>query len=273
MDPGARPAALGGALLKLATRSWGEEGRPLAILVHGLTASARTWWRVGPWFAERGWQPLAVDLRGHGESPRMRGDEEGLGDLAADVRETVEDLLGPGARADVLLGHSLGALTAMKLCADHPGLARRLVLEDPPSGGNDPDETAREVERGASRAHEDPRALAHEMLSENPSWAEEDATNSVAGLRDCDAGALARLRREGLRWELAALAGAVTVPTLLLLGDRGLGSALPAGERAVVASALREGSVEELETGHNVHRDDFAGYVRLLGDWLGGPWA
>lgn len=202
----------------------------------------------------------------------MRGDE-GLGDLAADVRETVTDLLGPGARVDVLLGHSLGALTAMKLSEDHPSLARRLVLEDPPSGGNDPDETAREVERGASRAHADPQALARELLSENPSWAEEDATNGVAGLRDCDGGALARFRREGLRWDLVALADSIVVPALLLLGYEGLGSALPAGERAAVASALREGSLEQLETGHNVHRDDFAGYVRLLGDWLGSPGA
>ncbi len=200
----------------------------------------------------------------------MLGDE-GLEDLAADVRETLAELLGSDARVDVVLGHSLGALTAMKLCGDRPDFARRLVLEDPPSGGNDPSETAREVEEGAARAHADPRALMREMLSENPSWAEEDAANSVAGLRDCDARALARLRRIGLRWDLVALAGAIPVPTLLLLGEERLGSALPAGERAPVAGALRRGTVEELGAGHNVHRDDFAGYVYVLGEWLGGP--
>ncbi len=237
--------------------------------MHGLTGSAETWWRVAPWFAENGWHAVAVDLRGHGASPRMLGDEE-LGDLAADVYETVTDLLGSGAQVDVLLGHSLGALTAMKLCEVRPNLARRLVLEDPPSG-NDPNETAREVQEGAARAREDPQALAREMLSENSSWAERDATNSVAGLRDCDAGALARFRRHGLRWDLVALAGAIPVPTLFLLGDEDLGSALPVSERASIANALRRGSVEELEAGHNVHRDDFEGYVRVLGDWLGGP--
>lgn len=256
--------------MKLATQSWGEKGRPLAVLVHGLTGSSRSWWRVGPWFAANGWHALAVDLRGHGASPRMQDVEE-LGDLAADVRETVTALLGSDARVDVLLGHSLGALTAMKLCEDHPDFARRLVLEDPPSGGNDPDETAREVEQSAARAREDPLALSREMLSENPSWAEEDATNSVAGLRDCDAWALASFRRSGLRWDLVALAGAVPVPVLLLLGDEELGAALPAGERAAVAGALSRGSVEELEAGHNVHRDDFEGYLRVLGGWLGGP--
>jgi pimeloyl-ACP methyl ester carboxylesterase len=201
--------------------------------VHGLTGSAETWWRVGPWFAENGWHAVAVDLRGHGASPRMRGGE-GLGDLAEDVYETVTELLGSGAGVDVLVGHSLGALTAMRLCEDVPDLARRLVLEDPPSGGhggNDPNATAREVEEGASRAREDPRTLAREILSENPSWAERDATNSVASLRDCDAGALARFRRDELRWDLVALAGAIPVPTLLLLGDEDLGSALLASER------------------------------------------
>lgn len=200
-------------------------------------------------------------------------DIEELGDLAADVRETVMDPLGSDARVDVLLGHSLGALTAMKLCGDHPDFARRLVLEDPPSGGSDPDETARQVEQSAARAREDPLALSREMLSENPSWAEEDAANSVAGLHDCDAGALASFRRSGLRWDLAALAGSVRVPALLLLGDENRGSGLPGSERAAVADALRQGSVEELEAGHNVHRDDFEGYVRVLGNWLGGPTA
>ena len=67
----------------------------------------------------------------------MRGGE-GLGDLADDVYETVTELLGSGASVDVLVGHSLGALTAMRLCEDVADLTRRLVLEDPPSGGNDP---------------------------------------------------------------------------------------------------------------------------------------
>jgi len=29
--------------------------------------------------------------------------------------------------------------------------------------------------------------------------------------------------------------------------------------------------MEELGAGHNVYRDDFEGYVRVLGGWLGGP--
>jgi alpha-beta hydrolase superfamily lysophospholipase len=59
------------------------------VLVNGVTASTRTWWRVGPWFAENGWRAVAVDLRrgitkefnaGHGVH---RGDFEGYVRLLA----------------------------------------------------------------------------------------------------------------------------------------------------------------------------------------------
>jgi pimeloyl-ACP methyl ester carboxylesterase len=258
--------------LRLATRAWGDEGRPPAVLLHGLTGSSRTWWRVGPWFARRGWRVVAVDLRGHGGSPRASGNES-LADLAADVSETLTGILDPGERIDVLLGHSLGALTALELCGRYGDLARRVVLEDPPgSESTDAEETAREMEGAAARAGEDPEAMKRERLAENPSWDEEDAEYDVAGLLDCDPRALISLRR-ALRWDLTGLVGSLEIPALLVLGSEGRGSALPQPERSAVAGALRAGAVEVLDAGHNVHRDDFDGYVRVLGDWLEGPGA
>ena len=256
--------------MRLETRSWGDEGRPLAVLVHGVTASVRTWWRVGPWFAENGWYAVAVDLRGHGASPRMRGGET-LGDLARDVYETVLEPAGAGG-ADVLLGHSLGALAVLKLCQEYGEPARRLVLEDPPgSGSTDFAEVARESQAGAVLARGSPDEALRRNLTENPALAEEDARNGVAGLLDFDAGPFAGFLRNGLRYDLAELVGSVTVPTLLVLGSEQHGSMLPAPERTAVASSLRRGTVEELDAGHGVHRDDFEGYVRLLGSWLEGP--
>jgi pimeloyl-ACP methyl ester carboxylesterase len=107
--------------VRLAARIWGEEGRPLAVLVHGLAASSLTWWRVGPWFANNGWRAVAVDLRGHGQSARMLG-SEGLSDLAEDLHETVSGLLGAGGKVDVVVGHSLGALVAAEACRTHGDL-------------------------------------------------------------------------------------------------------------------------------------------------------
>lgn len=53
----------------LHVREWGEGDRT-AVLLHGSMGSADSWWRVGPALAETGWRVLALDLPGHGRSPR-----------------------------------------------------------------------------------------------------------------------------------------------------------------------------------------------------------
>ena len=258
--------------MRLAFESWGEEGRPLAVLVHGVTASSRTWWRVGPWFARNGWRAVAVDLRGHGKSPRARhgpGPEPGLEDLAGDLHETVGGLLEPEESVDVLLGHSLGALAALELCRGHAGMVQRLVLEEPPgSESTDFDEVSRMIESDVARAREAPEIHRREQLAQNPSWSEEDSVANVESLRDCDARPVAAMVRDNLRYDLATLAGSFKVPTLLILGSEARGSALPEPERKAVVNALRRGTVEAFDAGHGVHRDGFEGYVRLLGRWL-----
>jgi len=254
--------------VKLAFECWGREDDPLAVLVHGVTASSRTWWRVGPWLAENGWQAVAVDLRGHGESPRAT---HGLGleDLADDLHDTLAALLEPEERVDVLLGHSLGALAALELCREHAGLVGRLVLEEPPGSESiDFDEISRGVEADVARAREAPEDHKQEQLDENPSWSEGDSIANVESLRRCDAEPVAAIVRNGLHYDLNALIGSVEISTLLVLGSGARGSALPEPERSAVADALRRGTVETFDAGHGVHRDDFEGYVRLLSNWL-----
>ena len=199
---------------------------------------------------------------------------ESLADLAADVHETVTPLLGTGERTDVLLGHSLGALTALEFGTEHPGLVRKLVLEDPPDskgGPNGFEGVAQDIEEGVARAKEDPEAVARNLRTENPSWADEDLANNVASMRDCEAQPVAAMVRDDLRLDLPAMIGALEMQTLLVLGGEDMGSVMLEPERTAVVEALRHGTVHVFETGHGVHRDDFEGYVRLLDFWLGEP--
>lgn len=197
---------------------------------------------------------------------------EGLEDLAGDLYETLAEILESEAKIDVLLGHSLGALVALKYCEEHGDLVRRLVLEDPPGSKSiDFEEVSDGIEEGVARAREAPEALEREQLSENPSWSREDAAQSVRGMRECDAEPVAAMFRSGLHYDLSDLAGSVEASTLLVLGSKTRGSVLPEPERAAVASALRRGTVEVFEAGHSVHRDDFEGYTRLLDRWLNKP--
>ncbi|GAA3516239.1 pimeloyl-ACP methyl ester carboxylesterase [Streptosporangium album] len=83
-------------------REWGAGDR-VAVLIHGIMADSRCWWRVGPALAERGYRVIAVDLPGHGDSPRA---EEYTPEVyASSVLESVP------ADPDLAIGHSLGGLT------------------------------------------------------------------------------------------------------------------------------------------------------------------
>jgi pimeloyl-ACP methyl ester carboxylesterase len=261
----------------LATRSWGSsgDGRPLALLLHGVTGSSRSWWLVGPALAERGFTVLAVDLRGHGSSPRA---EHGLGtaDLAADVAETVAAHLGRPGRdgdaatpVDLLVGHSLGAMVALALLAEWPRFARRVVLEDPPGPlGIDWAELAAGIEHDHGRAHREPAALRADLERDNLSWAPGEAEQRVADLADCDAAGIAAALRRRVPFDLAGTAATVRLPVLLVLADEAAGSTLVGSDRAALVAAVRHGTVRVLPAGHSVHREAHDAFLLAVDEWL-----
>jgi len=273
-------------VVRLATRTWGEGAstdgrRPLAVLVHGVISSSRTWWRVAPALVGQGFEVLTVDLRGHGASPPVR---EGLGlpDLAADLAETIQAhpaaaLAGEAPAAlrsppvDLLVGHSLGALVVSQLLATRPWFARRLVLEDPPGiGTTDWAALADGIEADGARARTDPAGLRGDLLAESPDSAPGEAERRVADLADCDTTAIAAALRLEVTYDLPGLMGSVEVPTLLLVGEEPLGSALLGPDRPALIGALGQGTVEVLRAGHNLHREAFDAFMAALDRWLAG---
>lgn len=81
-------------------------GPRVALLVHGMMGSSESWWRVVPLLVGRGHRVIAVDLPGHGLSPR---DPELTVPRAADA---VADTLAAFDITDVTIaiGHSFGGL-------------------------------------------------------------------------------------------------------------------------------------------------------------------
>jgi pimeloyl-ACP methyl ester carboxylesterase len=259
----------------------------LAVLVHGVTSSSRTWWRVGPALAGRGYRVLAVDLRGHGASPRT---EAGLSvaDLADDVAETVEAAVrspdgtagspsaegrspGAGAPVALLVGHSLGALVALELVGRRPGFARRLVVEDPPGSASvDWGALADGIEADTQRAVTDPDALRRDLEAANPSWPPGEAERRVADLADCDGRAIAAAVRPGVPFNLPRLLTAAPLPVLLLLAEEALGSSLVGLDRKAAVEALPNGTTRVLPAGHSVHREALDAWLAALDTWLAG---
>ena len=112
-------------MLNLNVAEWGLAG-PLLILLHGGSASWRSWAAVAPLLA-RDWHVIAPDLRGHGSSER--GTSYSLLDYADDIAQLVDRDLGQPA---VLVGHSLGGQVAVTVAARRPDVARGVVLADAP---------------------------------------------------------------------------------------------------------------------------------------------
>ncbi|UVO10731.1 alpha/beta hydrolase [Mycobacterium sp. SVM_VP21] len=105
----------------------GDPDARAVVFLHGGGQTRRSWGRAAAAVAERGWQAVTVDLRGHGESDWASEGDYRLVSFAADVHEVLRTL----PPDPVLVGASLGGCTAMLLGGElAPGAASAVVLVD-----------------------------------------------------------------------------------------------------------------------------------------------
>ena len=102
--------------------------KPPLVLVHGITDDGLCWSPVAEVLSAE-YDVIMVDLRGHGKSDAP---EEGY-DLVTMATELSGLITGLGLDNPVVMGHSLGAVTAMTLAGLTPHLPLAIILEDPPA--------------------------------------------------------------------------------------------------------------------------------------------
>lgn len=261
----------------------GAADAPTLVLLHGITGSAVSQAEAISHWAGRGYRVVALDARGHGLSPRW--DPDGL-ERAGEV--LVEDALGAVEELDteargraalglrhagppVLLGHSMGAATAMVAAIRRPELIAGVVLADPARfGTRRPEEL---LARGAARA----RALAREVADpvaavaralSDPEVPRMEAVAGVWASQWVDPALLATgVVAPEIPWE-AAMA-ALEVPALLVTGDRPgaarvgpEGLTILAGVNPRVDTALVPGAA------HDVRRSRPEGFYAAVDPWL-----
>lgn len=236
--------------MRLAVHASGD-GPKAAILIHGIMSDSRAWHRVSRELETQGFRVFAVDLAGHGRSPRARRYSPAA--WAEDVVETLDPLLdGP---PDVVMGHSLGGLVA-SLVADRLA-PKAAIYIDPvfafPSG----------VRGWAFKAYFAiaPRPRRSALVRMNPKWCEDDVEIELATLRDWD-------RRTILGFtDTRALVPPprLVAPSLVVLAEKSLLITEP-----VAAQLHRRGmTVATLAgTGHTVFRDDHRQFMETIVRWL-----
>ena len=104
------------------------EGEPV-VLVHGFASDRVQNWRGPGWYQTlngAGYQVIALDCRGHGESdkphdPAMYSHETMAGDVIAVMQDA-------GVGRALLMGYSMGGYISMSLLIKHPELFRKVVI-------------------------------------------------------------------------------------------------------------------------------------------------
>lgn len=224
---------------RLHVRTWeASGGRAQIVILHGLGDHAGRFGRVGLELARRGFSASALDLPGHGLSGGPRGHVRSWNEYRAALGALLAQLRPPGeTRPLILLGHSMGGLVALDWMFAYPGRVRALVLSAPPF------ELAMKplifkvwLARFAERvvpALTQGNQIPPSLLSRDPEVVRAHRADPLIHHRIS-----ARLYIEFLKAQQAAARRAreMTVPTLIIQGERDPVASAPAAERWAAAA-------------------------------------
>lgn len=108
-------------------------GKPVVVMVHGVTDNGLCWTTL-TWKLQGSYDLYMVDTRGHGLSDPFTPADDGdtlVKDVVAFVRAMKFD-------KPILMGHSMGAATVMRVGAEYPELAKAVIMLDPGLGRGGP---------------------------------------------------------------------------------------------------------------------------------------
>lgn len=252
------------------TRTGGE--RPPVVLAHGVTDSGLCWTPMAAALAAD-YDAIMVDARGHGFS----WETEGGYDPATQAEDIAGLIRGLGLRKPAVLGHSMGAATALALAGNHPELPGAILLEDPPAWWTSWYETLEAGERVAgmreqamARKAMSREALIAEQRERQPGWSNAELDPWADAKQAVSLNVMSVFERgnpKSVDW--AKVLPRITCPTLLIVSDPERGGIVTPESAALLKELVPQTEVVHIAgAGHNIRRDQFDRYVEVVREFL-----
>ncbi|MCA9878331.1 MAG: alpha/beta hydrolase [Thermomicrobiales bacterium] len=252
------------------TRTGGN--KPVLVMAHGVTDDGLCWSPLAREL-EDDYDIIMVDARGHGQS------DGPAGSYGPDVQ--AEDLAGLitalGLEKPAVLGHSMGAGTALVLAGAHPDLVGSILLEDPPAWWTEWYDTpeARELVAGMKE-----RALNYKTLTRDEVVAA--GAEGHQGWSDAELQPWADAKvafspnvlvvfepsnRANVDWPVTL--GRIACPVLLIMADEDRGGIITEERAAALKALTPQTEVAHIPgAGHNIRREQFGPYIDVVRTFL-----
>ena len=252
------------------TRTGGE--KPPVVLAHGVTDAGPCWTPVAEALAPE-YDVIMVDARGHGHSDAP---ESGYGPA-----EQAEDLAGLvaalGLDRPAILGHSMGAATALVLAGTHPDLPGAILLEDPPAwwtGWTTTPETKERLAGMRERAVGLKRKARDELIAderaEHPNWVDAELEPWADAKQQFSPNVLSVFNQDNaLSVDWSAVLPRITCPALLITADPELGGIVTVESATALQALVPQVEIAHIpQAGHNIRRDQFPRYIDVVRGFL-----
>ncbi len=259
--------------LKLHYTRTGNGHQPPLILLHGVTDDGLCWTRLAQ-ALEADHDVIMLDARGHG-----RSDAPKRGYNAA---HQAKDLAGLITKLNLqrpnILGHSMGAATALAFAGLYPEVPGSILLEDPPPWWMKIKQSAEQTERlkgsiawmeglkrktRADMISEQHAAMPHWPMDEIERWADSKHRFSL------NVTEVFKVRPDkDINWKM--LIKKITCPALLITGDNAYDALVDAESAAALHALIPQLQVENIPAaGHSIRHDQFEKYTNIVKVFLG----
>jgi N-formylmaleamate deformylase len=244
--------------------------KPPFIMLHGATDNGLCWSTVAEFLSER-YDVIMPDAQGHGLSDRL--------DAGFTHKRHTEQVAGLslalGLTKPVILGHSMGAATAVDVTIDYPSLPKAIILEDPPWGAppvtKPTEEEIKQGEAFRNRLIGFSKLTLEEILAEGrklyPCWSEAERLIWAKAKQQFDPSLFSTMVINPRSHE--ELVPQIKCPTLLIIAENGIVTADVAKKAAELWKSKQPFKWVQIKNAtHNIRRDQFEAFKEAVLSFL-----